>query len=190
MPPDLVVLGNLIVDDLVFPDGRTRMGQPGGAMLYVTLGALVWGERVAVVAPLGSDYPRDTLEALAARGADLSGLRPLGRPGLRTWLLYERSLRRIIHQLDAATHADASPGPEDLRGAPAAARAFHVAPTPIECQSRLLDALASRRGVHLSLDPHDPVCESTLERWRPLLPSVDLMFVSREEIELPSIDAD
>src|SRR5262245_16925800 len=85
--PDLVFLGNLIVDDMVFTDGRTRFGQAGGAMLYATLGASVWGVTVAVVAPVGSDYPRETLEALKARGVDLSGLRPLGRPGLRHWLL-------------------------------------------------------------------------------------------------------
>ena len=28
MSPDLVLLGNLLVDDVVFPDGRTRMAQP------------------------------------------------------------------------------------------------------------------------------------------------------------------
>ena len=33
MPPDLLVLGNLIVDDVVLPDGTTRMGQPGGAVI-------------------------------------------------------------------------------------------------------------------------------------------------------------
>jgi small GTP-binding protein len=65
--------------DIVLPDGRTRMGQPGGAMLYATLGAALWGARVAVVAPIGEDYPRDMVAALEARGVDLSGLRPLGR---------------------------------------------------------------------------------------------------------------
>ena len=43
MTPDLVVLGNLLVDDLVFQDGRTRMGEPGGAVLYAALGAALWG---------------------------------------------------------------------------------------------------------------------------------------------------
>jgi len=40
--PDLVVLGNLLVDDMVFPDGRTRMAEPGGATLYAALGASLW----------------------------------------------------------------------------------------------------------------------------------------------------
>jgi hypothetical protein len=41
--PDLVVLGNLLVDDLVFPDERTRMAKLGGATLYAALGASLWG---------------------------------------------------------------------------------------------------------------------------------------------------
>ncbi len=28
---DLAVVGNLLVDDIVYEDGRTRMAQPGGA---------------------------------------------------------------------------------------------------------------------------------------------------------------
>jgi hypothetical protein len=40
--PDRIVLGNLLVDDMVFPDGRTRMAEPGGATLYAALGASLW----------------------------------------------------------------------------------------------------------------------------------------------------
>ena len=34
MIPSIVLLGNLLVDDVVHADGATRMGQPGGALLY------------------------------------------------------------------------------------------------------------------------------------------------------------
>jgi sugar/nucleoside kinase (ribokinase family) len=85
--PDLVVLGNLLVDDMVFPDGRTRMAEPGGATLYAALGASLWGLAAGVASVRGDDYPASALEALTARGVDLSGVRPLGRPGLHTWLL-------------------------------------------------------------------------------------------------------
>ena len=190
MTPDLVVLGNLIVDDVVFADGRTRMGQPGGAILYASLGAALWGARVAIVAPVGDDYPRVTLQALESRGVDLSGLRPLGRQGLRTWLLYEPAARRVVHQLGSPTHGEASPRPEDIRGPLAGARAFHIAPIPVECQERLIEPLAGHAGTLLSLDPHDPLREGTLARWRPLLPRLDLLFVSEEEISLPGLDAD
>ena len=43
MTPSIVLLGNLLVDDVVLGDGTTRMGQPGGALLYGALGAALWG---------------------------------------------------------------------------------------------------------------------------------------------------
>ncbi len=190
MSLDLVCLGNLIVDDVVFADGTTRMGEPGGAMLYAALGAALWGIRVAIVAPLGDDYPARTLHALEERGVDLSGLRPLGRPGLRTWLLYEPLARRVVHRLGAASHADASPEPADLGPRFLGARAYHLTPAPLACQAPLLRALAGRRDALVSLDPHDPVREESLGEWREALALADLFFVSDEELQLEGAAAD
>src|SRR5207247_9935366 len=43
MSLDLVVAGNLLVDDIVFPAGRTGMGEAGGAALDVALSAWLGG---------------------------------------------------------------------------------------------------------------------------------------------------
>src|SRR5216683_2740407 len=94
---------------MVFPDGRTRMAEPGGATLYAALGASLWGLTAGVASVRGDDYPHEALDALTARGVDLSGVRPLGRPGLRTWLLYEGARRQVIHHLDLPSHAEVSP---------------------------------------------------------------------------------
>lgn len=190
MNADLVCLGNLVVDDVVFLDGTTRMGEPGGAMLYAALGAVLWETSVAVVAPLGDDYPARALHALEHRGVDLAGLRPLGRPGLRTWLLYEPAARRIVHRFGAANHVEASPAPGDIAGRYADARAFHLSPAPLVCQRPLLEALAPRADVLLSLDPHDPVREDNLERWREALALLDIFFVSEEELQLGGVADD
>jgi cytidine kinase len=187
---DLVCLGNLVVDDVVFLDGTTRMGEPGGAMLYAALGAVLWETDVAVVAPLGDDYPARALHALEHRGVDLAGLRPLGRPGLRAWLLYEPAARRIVHRLGSANHLEASPVPGDLAGRFADARAFHLSPAPLVRQRPLLDALSPRAGALLSLDPHDPVREDSLERWREALALLDIFFVSEEELQLDGVAVD
>src|SRR5207237_9742008 len=107
--PDLVLLGNLLVDDIVLRDGRSLMGEPGGAMLYAALAARLWGTRVGLVTIAGSDYPTAALQALAARGVDLAGVRHISRPGVRTWLLYEPAGRRVIHHLGCPAHAGVSP---------------------------------------------------------------------------------
>jgi sugar/nucleoside kinase (ribokinase family) len=130
LTPDLVVLGNLLVDDVVFEDGRTRMGEPGGAVLYAALGAWLWGIRVGVCSVLGDDYPPNLLRTLADRGLDFAGARRFGGPGLRTWLLYEGRRRQVVLRLDRPSHAEMSPGPADIPAAWSGARAFHLAPMP------------------------------------------------------------
>ena len=42
----------------------------------------------------------------------------------------------------------------------------------------------------LSLDPHDPVREDNLERWREALALLDVFFVSEEELQLDGVAAD
>jgi sugar/nucleoside kinase (ribokinase family) len=181
---DLVVVGNLLVDDVVFPDGQTRIAQPGGACLYLALGAALWGLRVGVVSVAGDEYPRSALDSLRARGVDLAGVRRLGREGLRTWLLYEGARRRVLHRLEGPTHADVSPEPAEIPEAFRAARAFHLAPMPLETQARFVAALSAWPGAQLSLDPYALVTPSTLASVAPVLAGVDALFLSEDELEL------
>jgi sugar/nucleoside kinase (ribokinase family) len=182
MPPDLVVLGNLLVDDVVLPDGRTRMGEPGGATLYASLGAALWGLRTGLVSIRGDGYPPWALEALLARGVDLDGVHPIAGPGLRTWLLYEGRRRRVVHHLDGPTHEQVSPTIDHVPAAWASARAFHLAPMPFELQARLVPALRRSSEALVSLDPHLPLTADTLPRWRTVLPFVDVLFASEDEV--------
>ena len=182
--PDLVVIGNLLVDDIVFANGRTRMDEAGGAALYLSLAAALWGANVAVSSVAGDDYPVAMLDQLAARGIDLTGVRRLDGPGVRTWLLYEERVRRVIHRLDRPSHEAVSPAPDDLPAAFLDARAFHLAPMPIARQRELVERLGARRGAALSVDPHEPVTEASLAEWRALLAQVDAFWPSDDELRL------
>jgi sugar/nucleoside kinase (ribokinase family) len=187
--PDLVLLGNLLVDDIVLRDGRTLMGEPGGAMLYAALAANAWGLNVGLVTVLGSDYPTAALDALRARGVDLGGVRALGRPGVRTWLLYEERARRVVHHLGRPSHREVSPTFADIPKAWLGARAFHLSPMPIECQRELASGLAhnATNGAsypNVSLDPHEPVSTDNLDTWREVLANVDAFFPSEDELRI------
>jgi sugar/nucleoside kinase (ribokinase family) len=186
---DLVVLGNLLVDDVVLPDGRTRMAEPGGAVLYVALGAWLWGLRVGIVSVRGDEYPAEALQTLAERGIALDGVAPLGRPGLRTWLLYEGARRRVVHRLDGPTHAEMSPTPEAIPAGWRDARAFHLAPMPFDVQQALVTALPSGDGRLVSLDPYVLLRPDTLAEWQELLSRIDALFLSEDEMELEGPDA-
>ena len=186
MNPDLVVLGNLLVDDMVFPDGRTRMAEPGGATLYAALGASLWGLTAGVASVRGDDYPASALEALAARGVDLSGVRPLGAPGLRTWLLYEGTRRQVIHRLDRPSHAEVSPTAAAIPAAWRSARAFHLAPMPFDVQRGLVDDFSRIEGAFVGLDPYRLLTSDSLGDWRDVCSRVDALFLSEDEMEVGS----
>ncbi len=181
MSVELVVAGNLLVDDLVHHDGETRMGLAGGGALYVSLAAALWGVKVGLVSLLGDDYPDAAIEALRQHAVDLAGVRALGGPSLRTWLLYEKCGRQIVRQLENPSHASVSPGFADFPSGWAGAHLVHVCPTPFAIQSALVAALAER-GARISLDPHETVRADNLDAWGAVLERLELFFVSHEEL--------
>ncbi len=184
--PHIVLLGNLLVDDIVLRDGRTLMGEPGGAVLHAALAASLWAARVGICSVAGTDYPADALAALATRGIDLAGVRRLDRSGGRAWLLYEPDVRRTVHHLDCPSHADVSPTLADLPESYQAARAFHLAPMPLFRQLELAHGLTPAPGTPrlVSLDPFELVRDGTLAAWRDVLTHIDLFFVSEDEWRL------
>ena len=188
MTPSLVLLGNLLVDDIVLPDGSTRMGQPGGAIMYGSLGAAVWGTHVGCVSLVGTDYPVTMLDALDKRRIDLTGVHRLAGPGVRTWLLYEGHLRRLIHRIGCPTHEQVSPGPEHIPRAWQSAPAFHLAPMPFTVQRRVLASLTTNSNCFVSVDPHLPITDETLEDWRQALADADAFFPSEDELLLEETD--
>jgi sugar/nucleoside kinase (ribokinase family) len=185
-----VFLGNLLVDDIVFPDGSTCMGQPGGALIYAPLGAALWGTRVGCVSLVGTDYPVTMLDALERRGVDVAGVHRLDGSGVRTWLLYEGHLRRLIHRLGCPTHEQVSPGPEHIPRAWQSAPAFHLAPMPFSVQRPVLASLAMTSNRFVSVDPHLPITEETLPEWRQALADADAFFPSEDELLLEETDID
>jgi sugar/nucleoside kinase (ribokinase family) len=190
MTPSLVLLGNLLVDDIVFPDGSTRIGQPGGAIMYGSLGAALWGTRVRCVSLVGTDYPVTMLDALEQRHVDLTGVQRLGGPGVRTWLLYEAHVRRLIHRLGCPSHEQVSPGPDHIPLAWQSAPAFHLAPMPFSVQRRVLASLAINANRFVSIDPHLPITEETLDDWREALADADAFFPSEDELLLEETNVD
>ena len=166
------------------------MGEPGGAVMYGSLGAALWKTRVGCVSLVGTDYPVAMLDALEQRGVDLSGVHRLGGPGARTWLLYEGHLRRLIHRLGRPTHEQVSPGFERIPRAWQSAPAFHLAPMPFSVQRRVLASLAINPKRFVSIDPHLPITEETLGEWRQALVDADAFFPSEDELLLDEANID
>ena len=66
-------IGPVVIDDIVLPDGQTRMGTLGGGATHAAMGMRVWSGRVALLATLGRDVPEPDRRKLA-RAFDLRSL--------------------------------------------------------------------------------------------------------------------
>jgi sugar/nucleoside kinase (ribokinase family) len=151
---DLVAFG-IIIDDLVFPDGRTELGVLGGggpqAAFGMRLPALAgWGDPldVGLAAGVGQDFPESAREWLDAAGIDLAGVRVSDLPTPRAWQVMETDGRR--------TQVWRVPG--RVVGAQLGKTLDHLPP-----------AYRGARGFHLGLHPDAPDVEF-IEQLRYLPP--------------------
>lgn len=163
---DLVVIGNLLIDEL--PDGVV---EPGGAALYVSLAAARAGARVGLHSVVGTDYPT---EALEKAGVTLS-LRRLPGPGGRTIIRYPATGRSLEHV-----------GPGHHTMTPQETHPFEsslvvLAPMPWEWQLYHLDRCPPGGAF---LDPYPTL---NMSRWQDLRTRTDklrLLVLNEEELEM------
>src|SRR5262245_876167 len=102
----------IIIDDIVFPDGRTTMGALGGGGLYAAAGMRIWNRDVGVIASVGADFDMARLAGLDLR---TGGLRVNDRPTARAWQLFEANGRRTqIPRLAAADWLAQLTRPDDF----------------------------------------------------------------------------
>ena len=85
---DFIAVGSIIIDDIVYPDGRTSMGVLGGGGTHAAYGIAFTGERTGLVGLVGDNLPADIRERLS-NDFDISGLSWSPHPQLRGWQIFE-----------------------------------------------------------------------------------------------------
>ncbi len=169
-------VGNMSIDDLVFPDGETLWRVPGGNSVYAALGMAVWGERPDLLAVHGPDYP---LEALRGR-VETSGARRHSVT-LRNWGLYEEDgSRQFVFRRATGNWLEFCPEPSDLRAG--AVEYCHLAPLPWGRQAEFTAALRDRGARAITVDPDDRrIAELSRAEIRSLLLRVAAFLPSRQD---------
>ena len=79
-PINYAVVGGLREDYFITPQGAAHLRHLGGNAVYSAVGARLWTDRVGLVARVGSNYPAEWLEVVAARGLDTHGVIVLPTP--------------------------------------------------------------------------------------------------------------
>lgn len=159
---DVIVIGNLTVDDVVHPNGETTMASPGGNTIYAATGALIWGLSVGVVARVGADFPVAALDRLRDAGLDTGGLRPIEGPTVRNWVIYEHDGHRSwVYRTPPERRFEVAPGPEDIPTGWTGqkqdrAPVVHVAAMPLGAAAGIVGHLrAEGRRAVVTLDTHE-----------------------------------
>lgn len=81
---------NIIIDDVVKPDGTTFMGQLGGGGAQTAFGMRLFTDNVSIAASVGSDIPGNHLDWLDNSGIDRRSVEIIeDKPTLRAWQLCE-----------------------------------------------------------------------------------------------------
>jgi sugar/nucleoside kinase (ribokinase family) len=132
---EFVSIGSAMIDDIVLPDGATRMGVLGGggphaaAGMRVALSALghpLTSRTVGLVSLMGNGFPEDAMALLQAR-FDTAGCirKPFDHP--RAWQLFEHDGRRTeVFRAGDPAHLINIPEPEEMPAAFVSAKGFHI----------------------------------------------------------------
>ena len=97
---DFVAVGSVIIDDIVYPDGRTSMGVLGGGGTHAAYGMAFAGEQPALVALVGEDLPAE-IHARLEHDFDISGLVWSEHQQMRAWQIFEwDGVRNEIFRVD------------------------------------------------------------------------------------------
>jgi len=173
MKIDLVVLGHVSIDHIIFP-GKDEILLPGGAAAAVATSAALAGAKVGLVTKVGEDFPADWMEKLASI-LDVKGVHALPGKTIHIYMIYHEdgSVDAPV-DMGVAKKMGETPIPEEYMEA----EVFHIAPIPPEEQ---LKALKRLEGKRTSLD-FNPTYMADYMGKRDLMREV----VSRAEVIFPN----
>lgn len=158
MSVDYFTYSGLWINDLVFPDGRTKMGLIGGGGAEAAIGMRVWSDAVGLVAHVAPDFPADDRRFLAeACGIDLSGLVPAPYERFRLWLLYDDDQSRIEVMRGPRDWSQVRVPPAQAPAAYHHARGIHAV-EPDAAQLTFLRHLKAAQGTALCVESLAALC--------------------------------
>ena len=182
-----MVVGNLTIDDVVLPDGTTRMASVGGNSLYAALGARPWQPSIGVVTRRGDDFPGDLGKELASLGIASAGVVAVPGPTVRNWVVYEANGdRHWIYRTPRQRSLEIAVQAGDLPDAwlsPRRPPVVHIAAMPIDAAEGVVDAVRRKCPKALiTLDTHEDFVTRYRSRLRALASRVDAFLPSRSEV--------
>lgn len=181
-PIKLITAGNITIDDLVLPDGKTYMGTIGGDALYSAMGARLWLEEVGVLTRANKEFIQDNKTKLNNAGLELEGFKTFKEEIARNWIVYDSENRRtFIYRNSKELLNKLSPEIEDIPKAFYSAKAIFLAAMSIENQLRLAKHF-KEKGITTLLDPLDEEIIDHEEMVIEAIKYTDIFLPSADEV--------
>jgi sugar/nucleoside kinase (ribokinase family) len=97
-----ISIGSIIIDDIILPDGQSRMGVLGGGCTHAVMGMRVWSNSVGLVSAVGNDFPKNLITELSYY-VDTLAIVERDLPTPRAWQLFEKDgTRNEVFRTDMA----------------------------------------------------------------------------------------
>jgi sugar/nucleoside kinase (ribokinase family)/fructoselysine-6-P-deglycase FrlB-like protein len=182
---EVVVVGNLTIDDVVLADGTTLMATLGGNSVHTAASAAACGAQVALVARRGEDFPDDAFDRLEAVGVDTAHVVQVLGPTVRNWVIYEADGRRHwVYRTPPTRSREVAPLPADVAPAVHGAQVVHVAAMPLaNAEAVVAEVRRVNDGAVVTLDTHEGWADEPAARVLALARAVDLFAPSLEELQ-------
>lgn len=163
LPEWLISIGSIIIDDIILPDGQSRMAILGGGATHAVMGMRVWWDRVGLVSAVGEDFPAHLWDELAAH-FDLGGVlvRPCKTP--RAWQLFETDgTRNEVFRTSFGEMAAKIPTPEEFPETYRSLKGVHLHCSPDQVEEWVA-FLRSFANPFILWEPWDTFCIP--ENWQ------------------------
>jgi len=170
---DLVVLGHVAIDHVIFPDKREII-LPGGAATAVATSAALSGAKDGLVTKVGKDFPKEWLNRLSEI-LDIKGVHILEGNTIHIYMIYHEdgSVDAPV-DMGVAQKMGETEIPEEYLNA----KIFHISPIPPEEQLKVINRL---KGKRISLD-FNPTYMEDYKTKKDLMKEI----ISRTEIIFPN----
>ena len=172
---DFISFG-VIVDDIVYPGGETRMGVLGGGGPQTAFGMRCWSESVGLVAGIGEEIKPVLFDWLSVSRIDSGGIRISEVPTPRAWQLLEFDDRRtqVWRVAPRVVQEQLGRSIGNIPGEYQNAKGYHFGIHPDEPDIDFIRSLKELGGI-ISIEPFKPA--------EKLLPS-DVMHQLMSQIDI------
>ncbi|MCD6218820.1 carbohydrate kinase family protein, partial [Candidatus Calescamantes bacterium] len=143
---DLIVVGHLLKEKIIFPDGRKMGPVLGSPAAYISVGAAKLGLKVGLVTNIGKDMPEEILKVFKEVGVDTQGMK-IGDNTTTNLLIYKKSGEKKLEFLKKADDISFDDIPENYLDA----GFFLICPINYEIDRELIVKLY-QKGKRLSME--------------------------------------